>query len=111
MNEFLEKIKNLDDSITFSGNPYVRKQIYEYCENNNMKFIKHRRKFRQYICAEHHCHLKFISWPKCCWQCDSYCPNSEDEGCGLHLEVMNRDKVITIYKNKPNMNNEVIVLR
>ena len=53
--------------------------------------------------AEHHCHLKFSSYPCCCWRCDSYCPNSEDEGCGPHLEVINRDKVITIYKDKLNM--------
>ena len=102
MTDFFNLVKNFTKSITFCGNPYIRKKIYEYCENNNLKFVKHRVKVLQYICGEHNCHLKFSSNRTGSWRWDTYCPIYEDDGCGPHYEVKNRENVITIYKDKPN---------
>ena len=66
------------------------------------EFVKHRVKVLQYICGEHNCHLKFSSNRTGSWRWDTYCPIYEDDGCGPHYEVKNRENVITIYKDKPN---------
>jgi len=108
---FLEIMKDFNGSITFSGNPYIRKIIYEYCDKNNMKYKKHRRKVTQYICGEHKCHLTYDKHPTCCWRCSTSCPKRSYEGCYPHLETINRDKVITIYSgSKPNLYNYVYIL-
>lgn len=105
MKNFYELIKEYDESITFCGDTYKRYKIYDYCEKNNLKFIKHSRKVKQYICKEHKCHLKFFDTiVKCCWECDCYCPY---DGCYDYIEVINKQKCITIYKEKPNYNGKV----
>ena len=111
---FIRDINNLlNDKIeafVISGNSYVRKKVYEYCEKKNLKTTRAKGKVVVVVCKEHKC-ICFNRTPleyRChhtygserCLDCDYTCPKyycDDDYYCDFR-EVCSKLPIIYIHK-------------
>ena len=113
-NCFVNEITNLqnDKTKTFaiSGNEYVRRKVYEYCKENNLKTTKTRGKVCVVVCREHKCICVdrtneefrcYRSYGSCerCITCNYSCPKSFENDYGCEF-VEARPKLPVIYIHK-----------
>jgi hypothetical protein len=99
------------NAFAVSGNSYIRRKVYEYCEENDLKYTRSIGKVPLVICTEHKCVCKkYKNSPWCnhvygdgtaCIHCNYYCPhhqpNPDDDGCSIEL-CRPKQPIIYIYQ-------------
>ena len=78
-------------------NSFERKQLYDNCEKNNIKFVKTRYWTDKWICAKHSCLLKSVKDACCSSPCCLICP--KDSCCEDIKKVNTKLRRVTVFEN------------
>jgi hypothetical protein len=103
-----EVIDDNKETVSLTGNPYVRLSVYKFCENNNLKFTKHRPKLWQRVCKTHKClciRYKIAEELMCpfCSECNYHCPSGDYEYCE-YITAFPKTKSIYVHKKDFTLN-------
>lgn len=111
----IDQLKNDKvDAVAFSGNPFIRSLIYEYCKKHGLKATRTKAKTVAVICTNHKC----ICYDSCtneefrcyhtygggsrCISCNYSCPKSYEDDYGCSFEEY-RPKLPVIYVHKKDL--------